>query len=173
MQPQKAGASGWFHLFKLHGIRGAVNIDVNSLKSVTQFYSSYPTPNQLCLALTHCAGNNEDITIVASNCTTLVKHHANVMKITSTHVVADTGATSVFVMAGAPANNIRMATKPIHISLPDGKNIVSTHICDVDILGLPHKLIGRIVPDMKMASLLGIRILCKAGCKVIFDDEKC
>jgi hypothetical protein len=26
---------------------------------------------------------------------------------------------------------------------------------------------------MKMASLLGIRILCKAGCKVIFDDEKC
>ncbi len=95
------------------------------------------------------------------------------MKITSTHVVADTGATSVFVMAGAPANNIRMATKPIHISLPDGKNIVSTHICDVDILGLPHKLIGRIVPDMKMASLLGIRILCKAGCKVIFDDEKC
>ncbi len=24
-----------------------------------------------------------------------------------------------------------------------------------------------------MASLLGIHILCKAGCKVIFDDEKC
>jgi hypothetical protein len=24
-----------------------------------------------------------------------------------------------------------------------------------------------------MASLLGIRVLCKAGCKVIFEDEKC
>jgi len=24
-----------------------------------------------------------------------------------------------------------------------------------------------------MASLIGIRILCKAGCKVVFDDEKC
>jgi hypothetical protein len=76
-------------------------------------------------------------------------------------------------MAGAPANNIHVAKKPIHISLPDGKKILSTHICDVDILGLPHKLIGHIVPYMKMASLLGIRVLCKAGCKVIFEDEKC
>ncbi len=65
-----------------------------------------------------------------------------------------------------------MATKPIHISLPDGKKIVSTHICDVNIPGLSHKLIRHIVPDMKMASLLGIRVLCKAGCEVIFDNEK-
>jgi hypothetical protein len=95
------------------------------------------------------------------------------MQIASTHAVANTGAMSVFVMAGTPAKNICMATKPIQISLPDGKKIVSTHICDVDITGLPHKLIGHIVPDMKTASLLGICILCKAGCKVIFDDEKC
>jgi hypothetical protein len=95
------------------------------------------------------------------------------MQIASTHAVADTGPTSVFVMAGAPAKNICVATKPIQISLPNRKKIVSTHICDVDIPGLPHKLIGHIVPDMKMATLLGIPILCKAGCKVIFDDEKC
>jgi hypothetical protein len=95
------------------------------------------------------------------------------MQIAPTHAVADTGATSIFVMAGTPANNICMATKPTHISLFDGKKIVSTHICDVDIPGLPHKLIGHIVPEMKMASLLGICILCKAGCEVIFDDEKC
>jgi hypothetical protein len=95
------------------------------------------------------------------------------MQIVLTHAVADTGITFVFVMAGTPAKNICMATKPTQISLPDGKKIVSTHICDVDIPGLPHKLIGPIVPDMKMASLLGICILCKAACKVIFDDEKC
>jgi hypothetical protein len=95
------------------------------------------------------------------------------MRIAPTHAVADTGATSIFVMAGVPTDIIRVAKKPIHISLPDGKKILLTHICDVDILGLPHKLIGHIVPDMKMASLLGICILCKAGCKVIFDDEKC
>jgi hypothetical protein len=29
------------------------------------------------------------------------------------------------------------------------------------------------MPDMTTASLFGIRILCKAGCKVVFDNEKC
>jgi hypothetical protein len=125
------------------------------------------------ISLPDCAADNNDITIVTSNCATTAEHHVSAMQITPTHAVADTGTTSIFVMAGAPANNICAATKPIHISLPDGKKIISTHICDVDIPGLPHKLIGHIVPEMKMASLLGIRILCKAGCEVIFDDEKC
>jgi hypothetical protein len=138
-----------------------------------QTYSLYPTPNQLCLPSTYCAKDDNNVTIVASNCASAVKHHANGMRIAPTHAVANTGTTSIFIMACAPANNICMATKPIHISLPDGKKIVLTNICDVDIPGLPHKLIGHIVPDMKMASLLGIRVLCKAGCKVIFDNEKC
>jgi len=76
-------------------------------------------------------------------------------------------------MAGAPANNIRVARNPINISLPDGKRITSTHTCDIVIPGLPQTLVGHIVPEMKMASLLGIRILCKAGCEVVFDNEKC
>jgi len=33
-------------------------------------------------------------------------------------------------------------------------------------------LTGHIVPGITMASLIRIRILCKAGCKVVFDDEK-
>jgi hypothetical protein len=33
-------------------------------------------------------------------------------------------------------------------------------------------LVGHIVLNMKMTSLLGKRVLCKAGCKVIFDDKK-
>jgi hypothetical protein len=132
-----------------------------------QTYSLYPTPNQLCLASTYCAKDDNNVMIVASNCASAVKHHANAMQIGPTHAVANTGATSIFIMAGAPANNICMVTKLIHISLPDDKKIVLAHICDVNIPGLPHKLIGNIVPDMKMASLLGIRVLCKAGCKVI------
>jgi hypothetical protein len=150
-----------------------VNIDVNSLNSVTHTYSLYPTPNQLCLASAYCAEDDNDVMIVASNCASAVEHHANAMQIAPTHAVANTGTTSIFIMAGAPTDNIRVVTKPIHISFPDGKKIVSTHVCDVNIPGLPHKLIGHIVLDMKMASLLGICVLCKAGCKVIFDDEKC
>jgi hypothetical protein len=49
------------------------------------------------------------------------------MQIAPTHAVADTSATSVFVVAGTPAKNICMATKPIHISLPNGTKITSTH----------------------------------------------
>ncbi len=57
----------------------AVNIDVNSPKIVTQFYELYPIPNQLCIASTHCAKANNNVMIVASNCTNLTHHHANAM----------------------------------------------------------------------------------------------
>ena len=29
------------------------------------------------------------------------------------------------------------------------------------------------MPDMTMATLCGVRVLCKVGCQVIFDDDKC
>jgi hypothetical protein len=77
------------------------------------------------------------------------------MQIAPTHAVADTGATSIFVMADAPTDNICMATKPIHITLPNGKKIVSTHICDVDIPGISYKLIGHIVPDPMQSWMQG------------------
>jgi hypothetical protein len=32
---------------------------------------------------------------------------------------------------------------------------------------------GHIMPDMTSASLFGIRVLCKAGCMIVFDDNKC
>ncbi len=62
---------------------------------------------------------------------------------------------------------------PITIRLPDGCKIKSMHICDIIIPGLPTVLTGHIMPDMTAASLFGIQILCKAGCKVLFDDNKC
>jgi hypothetical protein len=34
-------------------------------------------------------------------------------------------------------------------------------------------LMGHIVPELLMASLMGTGILCKAGCKIIFTDTKC
>jgi hypothetical protein len=46
------------------------------------------------------------------------------------------------------------------------------HICNITIPSLPFTLMGHIVLEMKKASLLGIRILCKADCKVIFNDKK-
>jgi hypothetical protein len=47
------------------------------------------------------------------------------------------------------------------------------HACNITSLGLPTFLTGHIMPGMTSASLFGIRVLCKAGCMVIFDDDKC
>ena len=69
--------------------------------------------------------------------------------------------------------NVRPATTPLKINLPDGSIVQSTHICDLEIPGLPHVLEGHIVPDLTVASLVGIRILCKLGCTVVFTDTAC
>ena len=76
-------------------------------------------------------------------------------------------------MDNANVDNKRIATKPLKINFPDGTTIWPTHICDIKIPGLPQILTGHIVPSLKIASLIGIRPLFKAGCKVLFDNEKC
>ncbi len=69
--------------------------------------------------------------------------------------------------------NKRLTKKPLIINLPDGRKVKSAHECDINIPGLPCTLTGHIVPTLAVASLFGIRPLCKAGCKVIFDNKKC
>jgi hypothetical protein len=54
----------------------------------------------------------------------------------------------------------------------DRRKTMSTHVCDINIPGLPTTLTGQIVPNMTNASLFGICILCKAGCQVLFDDDQ-
>ena len=85
----------------------------------------------------------------------------------------DTGATAIFVMEDVPVNNKRQAIKPLTINLPNGTRVKSTHECDITIPGLPQVLTGHIVPQLTTASLIGIRVLCEAGCKVTFDKEYC
>ena len=99
--------------------------------------------------------------------------YLNAMTIATSELIADTGATSIFIMEGVGVKNKRPAIKPLTINLPDGRQIKLTHICDIDIPGLSKTLTGHIVPDLAIASLFGIRVLCKAGCKVVFDDDKC
>ncbi len=41
------------------------------------------------------------------------------------------------------------------------------------IPGLPTTLIEDFVPHLVVVSLIGICPLCKAGCQVVFDNEKC
>ena len=67
--------------------------------------------------------------------------------------ISDSGATGHFLIAGAPAVNIKPATKPIAITLPNGKIIKSTHTCNLDIPWLPEHLTeAHIVPGLGHAS---------------------
>jgi hypothetical protein len=93
--------------------------------------------------------------------------------IATLHAIADTGATSIFVMDGVDVANKQIASKPLTINLPDGRKVQSTQVCNIAIPGLPNILMGHIVLALALALLMGIRLLCKAGCRVIFDSDKC
>ncbi len=118
------------------------------------------------------SGNNSNnATVITSNrspardvASALRKGMPKVLAFADTHAIADTGATSIFVVAGSPMTNIRPALDQLTINLPNGKTVHSTHICNIT---------GHIVPGLSMASLMGIRVLCKAGCKVFSTDMTC
>jgi hypothetical protein len=97
----------------------------------------------------------------------------NAITIAASHAIADTGATSIFVMEGVDVENKCVAIKPLTINLPDGRKVKSTHVCDINIPGLPSMLTGHVAPHLSVASLISIRPLCDAGCTVTFDKDKC
>jgi hypothetical protein len=97
----------------------------------------------------------------------------NAITIAYNLAITDTGATSIFIMEGVKVANKHVAVKPLTIHLPDGKKILLTHICDINIPGLPTVLTGHIVLSLAITSLIGIQPLCKAGCKVVFCNKKC
>ncbi len=50
--------------------------------------------------------------------------------------------------------------------------VMSTHMCDIHIDGLPVTLTGHIIPDLSVALLFGIRVSREAECTVKFDKHK-
>jgi hypothetical protein len=70
-------------------------------------------------------------------------------------------------------SNICMATDPLSINLPNEDIVCSMHLCNIFIQGLAMILMGHIVLGLSMASFMGIRVLCKVGCKDIFTNTKC
>ena len=99
------------------------------------------------------------------------QQYLNALTIATTHAIADTSTTSIFIMEGVDVVNKCIATTPLTINLSDGTKVKSSHVCDIEIHGLPTVLMGHIVPLLTVASLIGICPLCKAGCKVVFDDK--
>ncbi len=98
--------------------------------------------------------------------------YLNVITIAANLAITDTGSMSIFIMEGVEVPNKHFAIRPLTINLPNGKKVMLTHICDINIPGLPTVLTGHIVPSLTITSLIGFWPLCKVGCKVVFDNKK-
>jgi hypothetical protein len=89
----------------------------------------------------------------------------NAITIATQEAIANTDAILIFIMDGINVENKCIATKPITINLPDGRKVQSTHMCDFVIPGLPTPLVGHIVPNLAVASLLAFAHYARLGVK--------
>ncbi len=64
--------------------------------------------------------------------------------------IADSGATQIFIMEGTPVLNKQKTTCPLKVALADGRRVMSTHMCDIILPGLPTTLVGHIVPELSV-----------------------
>ena len=88
--------------------------------------------------------------------------------------ILDSGATSHFLLTTAPTTNKKAALNPLHVTMPDGNQVQSTHTCELDIPQLPaNARDDHIVPGLAAHSLLSIVKLCNAGCDVTLSKIKC
>jgi hypothetical protein len=134
--------------------------------------------------------DDDDITIPTSNVVdkrwTIKSYHTGALKhivhqelaggvfqLPMKHAIADSGATQIFVMDGTPVINKRRTTQPLQVAMADGCQVMSTHMCNNQIDGLPVTLMGHIIPNLSIALLFGIRILTEAGCEVTFTKGDC
>ena len=88
--------------------------------------------------------------------------------------ILDSGASSTFLLSQAPVRNAQVATKPLHIKLPNGTTIQSSHIAELALPQLPQQArLAHIVPSLASHSLVSVVKLCNAGCKVMINDISC
>ncbi len=74
-----------------------------------------------------------------------------------------------FVMEDTPVINKCITTCLLKVVIANGHKVMSTHMCDIKIDGLPVTLTGHIIPELSIALLFGIRVLTEAGCTVKSD----
>jgi hypothetical protein len=116
-----------------------INLKINSVKSVYDYYSLYLPKIELAALLLHTL-DNYSITIIISNTsskTSFVTNQAlclmiepNLRWLIPEH------------------QNKRQALNPISITLPNRRKIMLTHVHDINILALPTTPTGHIVPNM-------------------------
>jgi hypothetical protein len=97
---------------------------------------------------------------------------------TSTVAMNDTailysGCTSIFLSAIAPCMNIRTAHVPLHVNMPKGTTIQSSHTSELLLSAFPAEARqAHILPGLVHNSLISAWKLCDSGCDITFTQEK-
>ena len=134
-------------------------------------HTSAPSNNHFALLANK--DDNDDDTVVISNKAQKTPNTDN-DSIATEYAISDSGATGHLLVEGSPVTNLQVDDNPIGIIIPNGKNMTSTHICNLDIPWLPnHMTEAHIVPGLAHASLISTGKFCESGCKVIFDTNEC
>ena len=82
--------------------------------------------------------------------------------------ILDSGASSHFLIVGAPILHKKRTANPIKVTVANGEQVQSTHDGALDIPGLPPGArYAHVIPGIKH-SLLSIVRLCNAGCEIVF-----
>ena len=86
----------------------------------------------------------------------------------------DNGTTDHFIFVQASVKNVRPTKNAINVTIPNGKQMNSTHECDIDWPLLPQRARdGHIIPALSQHLLLSVVKLCESGCKVTFQHDCC
>ncbi len=96
------------------------------------------------------------------------------IKIAVNLAIANAGATSHFLLAGAPIVDKRPARMPLQIHLPDSNILKSTHTGRLALTDLPSAARkAHVVPGLTHSLLISINVLCNAGCVVAYTADTC
>jgi hypothetical protein len=84
--------------------------------------------------------------------------------------IVDSGCTGHYLKVAAPVTNKKLAVTPIHVTLPDGASMQSTHTCEFLLPQLPIAATkAHIIPGLTTSSLLSVGQLVNVNCSVKFD----
>jgi hypothetical protein len=145
---------------------GAANSVACEIKPSLYVYSThllYPTPDYITSSQNPLF-NDDNHTVIALNVfnpksfrscalnhfSTSTNFAGALLTLKTGNTTADFGTTQMFAMDGTPVINKRVTSNPLTVSLADGRQVLSTHMCDIYIEGLPFLLTGHIIPELSI-----------------------
>jgi hypothetical protein len=83
------------------------------------------------------------------------------------------GCTRNFLSANAPCMNKRAVHVPLHVNMPNGTIIQSSHTSELILSALPPQARrAHILPGLVHNFLISVRQLCDSGCDVKFTRDQ-